>query len=185
MARKREGREGREAVEGDLVRAMAELTTRMDRLEGQMFGAAAAVTVGDDDTDGKANAIFAVPLENAVRVLAALSSAPRLALYRAALDGPVASAALMAAAGLNTTGQLYHHLRELVGVGLMAQEGRDRYAAVQERIPAVRAILRAALDLAQIAPPAPSLSPSSVSVSVKAKHIPLSSVPEAATRSSA
>ena len=167
MARKREGREGREAVDGDLVRAMAELTARMDRLEGQMFGAAAVAT-GDDDTDGKANAIFAVSLENAVRVLAALSSTPRLALYRAALDGPVASAALMAAAGLNTTGQLYHHLRELVGVGLMAQEGRDRYAAVQERIPAVRAILRAALNLAQIAPPA--VSPSA---------------PEAATGSSA
>jgi len=183
MARKREGREEREAVEGDLVRAITELTARMDRLEGQMFGAAATAAAGDnDDTDGKANAIFAVPLENAVRVLAALSSAPRLALYRAALDGPVASAALMAVAGLNTTGQLYHHLRELVGVGLMAQEGRDRYAAVQERIPAVRAILRAALNLAQIAPPAVSPSPS---VSVKAERASLSSAPEAATGSPA
>lgn len=152
MARKREGREGRETAEGDLARAMAELTARMDRLEGQVSGAAALVITGEDDPGGQANAIFAVPLEGAVRVLAALSSTPRLALYRATLDGPVTSAALMAAAGLNTTGQLYHHLRELVSVGLMAQEGRDRYTVVYERIPAVRTILRAALSLAQIAP---------------------------------
>lgn len=148
MARKREGREGREKGEGEgeLARAVATLTERVTRLEGQMLSAAA---VALDDTEGEdGNAVFAVPPESIVRVLAALSSGPRLALYRAALAGPVTSAELMAAAGLNTTGQLYHHLRELVGVGLMAQEGRDRYVVVRDRLPAARAILRAALGIA-------------------------------------
>jgi DNA gyrase subunit B len=86
-----------------------------------------------------------------VRVLAALASMPRLALYRAALEHPVTSGELMLAANLNTTGQLYHHLRELIGAGLLVQEGRDRYAVVPERLPAARTILAAALGIAQAA----------------------------------
>ncbi len=151
MARKREGRESREAGDSELAQTVAELAARIARLEGKM-GNAVALAATDDDDSADANAVFALPAEGAMRVLAALSSAPRLALYRAALSGPVTSAELMAAAGLNTTGQLYHHLRELVGVGLMMQEGRDRYATVRERIPAARAIFRAALGVAQIAP---------------------------------
>ena len=76
---------------------------------------------------------------------------PRLALYRAVLERPATSGELMKAASLNTTGQLYHHLRELIGAGLIMQEGRDRYALVHERLPAARTILGAALGVAQAA----------------------------------
>ncbi len=151
MARKRE-REGRDGgiPAGEQGSALAHLQERIARLEGQVFGERA---VGMDGAmvgpDG--NAIFAVPLDGSVRVLAALASMPRLALYRAVLEHPATSGELMKAAGLNTTGQLYHHLRELIGAGLIAQEGRDRYALVPERLPAARTILGAALGVAQAA----------------------------------
>lgn len=157
MARKKESREAHEGREGgdvELAHTVMELAARIARLESQMGGAVALAATGDNngnDNGADADAVFALPADGAMRVLAALSSAPRLALYRAALAGPVTSAELMAAAGLNTTGQLYHHLRELVGVGLMVQGGRDHYAVVRERIPAARAIFRAALGIAQIA----------------------------------
>ncbi len=154
MARKREGREKGEA-DGDLARAVAALTERVASLEARAANGTVAFDVEATDGD-ETNAVFAAPPEGAMRVLAALSSAPRLALYRAALAGPVTSAELMTAAELNTTGQLYHHLRELVGVGLMAQEGRDRYAAVRDRLPAARAILRAAHAVAGVPVPVPT-----------------------------
>ena len=152
MARKREQREGRDSglPDGDLSRALAQMQERLARLEGQVFGER-AVTANDIRTGPDGNAIFAVPLDGSVRVLAALASLPRLALYRAVLDHPATSAELMKAASLNTTGQLYHHLRELIAAGLIAQEGRDRYALVPERLPAARTILGAALGVAQAA----------------------------------
>ena len=150
MARKRE-REGRDGSvpAGELGSALAQLQERIARLEGQVFGERAVAASGGAGPDG--NAVFAVPLDGSVRVLAALASMPRLALYRAVLDHPATSGELMKAAGLNTTGQLYHHLRELIGAGLIAQEGRDRYAVVPERLPAARTILGAALGVAQAA----------------------------------
>lgn len=147
MARKRDQRE-REGGEGGAM--LAQLQERIARLEGQVFGQSAMSGNGAAaGVDG--NAIFAVPLDGSVRVLAALASMPRLALYRAVLETPATSGELMRAANLNTTGQLYHHLRELIGAGLIAQEGRDRYAIVPERLPAARTILGAALGVAQAA----------------------------------
>ncbi len=151
MARKRDQRE-REggAAAGELTSTLAQLQERIGRLEGQVFGERAIEAHGGSaGMDG--NAIFAVPLDGSVRVLAALASMPRLALYRAVLEQPATSGELMKAAGLNTTGQLYHHLRELIGAGLIMQEGRDRYALVPERLPAARTILGAALGVAQSA----------------------------------
>lgn len=152
MARKRDQREGRENAppDGDLARTVTLLAERVARLEGQLYGDRAVAAQGGS-LEGDPQALFAIPHEGSLRVLAALASAPRLALYRAALGGPVTSAELMAAAGLNTTGQLYHHLRELLGVGLLAQEGRDRYVIVRDRLPAACAILSAALGVAQSA----------------------------------
>ncbi|MHB8646393.1 MAG: hypothetical protein ACYDAR_11455 [Thermomicrobiales bacterium] len=150
MARKRE-REGRDggAAASEVGTALAHLQERIARLEGQVFGELAVGANGAAGPEG--NAIFAVPLDGGVRVLAALASMPRLALYRAVLEHPATSGELMKAAGLNTTGQLYHHLRELIGAGLVAQEGRDRYALVPDRLPAARTILGAALGVAQAA----------------------------------
>src|SRR4051794_14490308 len=150
MARKRDQRERDGSGTGEIGAALAQLQERIARLEGQVFGQSAVSGNGASmGIDG--DAIFAVPLDGSVRVLAALASMPRLALYRAVLEQPATSGELMKAAGLNTTGQLYHHLRELIGAGLIVQEGRDRYAIVPDRLPAARTILGAALGVAQAA----------------------------------
>jgi hypothetical protein len=152
MARKRDQRErDGGGAGGEIGAALAQVQERLARLEGQVFGQSAVGGGNGATAERDGNAIFAVPLDGSVRVLAALASMPRLALYRAVLDHPATSGELMKAASLNTTGQLYHHLRELIGAGLIAQEGRDRYAVVPERLPAARTILGAALGVAQAA----------------------------------
>src|SRR3954470_17472430 len=150
MARKRDQREREGGAAGEMGATLAQMQERLARLGGQGFGQSG---VGGNGAGGEheGNAIFAVPLDGSVRVLAALASMPRLALYRAVLEHPATSGELMKAAGLNTTGQLYHHLRELIGAGLIVQEGRDRYAIVPDRLPAARTILGAALGVAQAA----------------------------------
>ena len=57
----------------------------------------------------------------------ALSSPQKVGLLRALLGHPSESAAALGAAAHLSTGSLYHHLRDLMHAGLIAQEGRNRY----------------------------------------------------------
>ncbi len=57
----------------------------------------------------------------------ALSSPQKVALLRALLGHPSESAAALGASAQLSTGSLYHHLRDLMHAGLIAQEGRNRY----------------------------------------------------------
>ena len=57
----------------------------------------------------------------------ALSSPQKVGLLRALLGHPSESAAALGAAAKLSTGSLYHHLRDLMHAGLIAQEGRNRY----------------------------------------------------------
>ena len=52
----------------------------------------------------------------------------RIALAKALIDGPKESAALLEIAGLNTTGQLYHHLQAMADVGLVERRSRNLWA---------------------------------------------------------
>jgi hypothetical protein len=52
----------------------------------------------------------------------------RIALAKALIDGPRESSALLEVAGLNTTGQLYHHLQAMADVGLVERRGRNLWA---------------------------------------------------------
>lgn len=66
--------------------------------------------------------------DEAVAVLGyALSSPQKVALLRALLDRTLESAAALGATTHLTTGSLYHHLRDLMHAGLMAQAGRNQY----------------------------------------------------------
>lgn len=76
--------------------------------------------------------------------LAALGHPVRLAILRAALDGPAGATALKAAAGVATPGQLYHHLRELTAAGWLRAQGRGVYALPPGRAGALLAVLAAA-----------------------------------------
>lgn len=66
--------------------------------------------------------------------LAALGHPVRLQLLREILGGRRTAAALAEVDGLGTTGQLYHHLRQLVSTGWLRITGRGRYAVPPERV---------------------------------------------------
>lgn len=90
--------------------------------------------LGDGDTALKtgpvtvsAAQLAAATDEAAAQLGYALSSPQKVGLLRALLGHPSESAAALGAAAQLSTGSLYHHLRDLMHTGLIAQEGRNRY----------------------------------------------------------
>jgi len=75
--------------------------------------------------------------------LSALSHPVRLQLLRQLVEGPSSVQQLAALPGLGTTGQLYHHLRELEATGWVRTESRGVYAVPAERVIPLLAILTA------------------------------------------
>ncbi|MEU8826542.1 helix-turn-helix domain-containing protein [Streptomyces sp. NPDC048636] len=65
---------------------------------------------------------------------AALGHPVRLTLLRAVLRGTRSAAELQEVAGLNTTGQLYHHLKQLTATGWLQAEGRGHYHVPAGRV---------------------------------------------------
>ena len=90
--------------------------------------------LGDGDADFKTGTVtvsaaqLAKATDEAAALLGyALSSPQKVGLLRALLGHPSESAAALGAAAQLSTGSLYHHLRDLMHAGLIAQEGRNRY----------------------------------------------------------
>ncbi|WP_084759660.1 ArsR/SmtB family transcription factor [Nocardia mangyaensis] len=65
---------------------------------------------------------------------AALGHPVRLELLRQILSGVHATAELAETASLGTTGQLHHHLRQLVAAGWVKQSGRGSYEVPATRV---------------------------------------------------
>ena len=76
--------------------------------------------------------------------LAALGHPTRLQLAQLLLQGIGAVAELAAQPGMGTSGQLYHHLRELESAGWVHSPQRGSYALRPERVVALMAVLAAA-----------------------------------------
>lgn len=76
--------------------------------------------------------------------LAALGHPVRLQLLQRLLLGASAVAELAAQPGMGTSGQLYHHLKELESAGWVHGPQRGHYALRPERIVALMAVLTAA-----------------------------------------
>jgi Helix-turn-helix domain len=76
--------------------------------------------------------------------LGALGHPVRLLLLRRVLAGTRTAAELATDAGVGTTGQLYHHLRQLVSAGWLHSSGRGRYAVPGERVVPLLVILSGA-----------------------------------------
>ena len=66
--------------------------------------------------------------------LAALGHPVRLRLLHSVLTGTTSSADLAADESLGTTGQLYHHLRQLVAAGWLRAAARGRYEVPGNRV---------------------------------------------------
>ena len=73
-------------------------------------------------------------LAPAAEALAALGHPLRLQLLRAVLTGVNNTAGLSEVEGVGTTGQLYHHLRQLVAAGWLTAAGRGRYEVPAGRV---------------------------------------------------
>lgn len=82
------------------------------------------------DTDG----LLAMDVEDAASTLAALGHPVRLRLLQAVLSGQTTVAELGSMNGLGTSGQLYHHLRELQAAGWLHSAGRGRYHVPPARV---------------------------------------------------
>ncbi|MFC6356069.1 ArsR/SmtB family transcription factor [Luethyella okanaganae] len=76
--------------------------------------------------------------------LASLGNPVRLKLLHAVIEGASSVAELSAGEGMGTTGQLYHHLNQLLAQGWLAAAGRGRYAIPPERVVPLLVILAAA-----------------------------------------
>lgn len=76
--------------------------------------------------------------------ITALAHPVRLLLLRAVLRGSHAIADLQAQASSGTSGQLYHHLRQLVAAGWLRLTGRGTYTVPAERVVPLLTILAAA-----------------------------------------
>lgn len=75
--------------------------------------------------------------------LSALAHPVRLLLLREILQGARTTAELAAHESLGTTGQLYHHLRQLVAAGWLRTTGRGRYSVPGERVVPILTVLAA------------------------------------------
>lgn len=75
--------------------------------------------------------------------LSALAHPVRLLLLREIMHGARTTAELAAHEGLGTTGQLYHHLRQLVAAGWLRTTGRGRYTVPAERVVPILTVLAA------------------------------------------
>jgi DNA gyrase subunit B len=81
------------------------------------------------------------------KVLAALGNKQRLELLRAVLEKPLTGAELVERLNMGTTGQLYHHLKALLGADLLIQEQGGRYAVPPRRMLPFLLLLAASSEL--------------------------------------
>lgn len=77
-------------------------------------------------------------------VLTALGQPVRLAILQQVLSGVQTVAQLGAVEGFGTSGQLYHHLRQLVAAGWLRTAGRGHYEVPPARVVSLLVVLAAA-----------------------------------------
>lgn len=122
----------------EVVRARAGRPPRAGR-GGGLAGYAGVVYTPDGRTyhwqgEHPVERLLAMEWEALARGFAALGHRVRLELLRALLNGVHDAGALQKLAGMGTTGQLYHHLRELQATGWVRQQQRNRYMVVPDRV---------------------------------------------------
>lgn len=125
-----EGLRGRRGDHPGTADGMVMLTGSLDLPRGEpVEWQQAAATAQLVDTDWSSNAA----------ALAALGHPVRLELLRRVLQGARTTAEL--ADELGSTGQLHHHLRQLVSAGWLAQRGRGAYEVPVARVVPLLVIL--------------------------------------------
>ncbi|MFD7923316.1 ArsR/SmtB family transcription factor [Streptomyces sp. NPDC059740] len=78
--------------------------------------------------------VLAGDWSDAAESFAALGQPVRLRLMREILAGRCTAAELTELDGVGTSGQIYHHLRQLTGTGWLRSSARGRYEVPAERV---------------------------------------------------
>ena len=81
-----------------------------------------------------AGSLLDMEVDAAASTLAALGHPVRLRILQAVLHGQTSATELGSMDGLGTSGQLYHHLRELQAAGWLHSTGRGRYRVPPARV---------------------------------------------------
>lgn len=89
-------------------------------------------------------AVFAQDWSEQAVALTALGHAVRLQILHAVLNGTTTASALVETLGLGTSGQVYHHLKELTTAGWLVSSKRGVYEIPAARIVPLLTILVAA-----------------------------------------
>jgi len=159
-----EGRHGERAplpiVDKDKFWALARLAERTgpefdkDGVAGSLLYAGRATTPGGGDLIWQAEhplpGVMTEGWEEAAAVLAALGSPVRLEIVRRLLLGGETVQELQEIPGLGTTGQLYHHLRDLQAAGLVTQRRRGRYGVAADKVVPALIIIAAATNMGAV-----------------------------------
>ncbi|UFU02308.1 helix-turn-helix domain-containing protein [Ruania suaedae] len=139
------------STDPDVFWALAGLRERIASDPGRAPGAVmlvGSVALPDGAAEWQQGASSAGLLEtdwsDSASALSALAHPVRLELTRHILNGTHATAELAALEGLGTTGQLHHHLRQLVSAGWVRQSGRGSYEVPAARVVPVLAVVMAA-----------------------------------------
>lgn len=90
--------------------------------------------------------------EPVARILSALANGTRLRIVGELLRGRRTTAELTEQLDQPSSGQLFHHLKELIAAGVVHQPVRGTYAIRVQHVVPILAVLSAALDLTSTAP---------------------------------
>ncbi|MGH3631133.1 MAG: ArsR/SmtB family transcription factor [Sciscionella sp.] len=127
--------------------ALRELEDRADGRSPVLFTGSVTLKPGEhyewqQEADGEV--LLDTDLSSCVDVLAALAHPARLVIVQSVLQGIRTAKELTELEELGTTGQVYHHLRQLVAVGWLRLVGRGRYEVPATRVVPLLVVLAAA-----------------------------------------
>jgi DNA-binding transcriptional ArsR family regulator len=119
---------------------------------GSLLYAGRASTPGGGDLIWQAEyplpGVLAEGWEDAAGVLAALGHPVRLEIVRRLLLGDETVQALQQIPELGTSGQLYHHLRDLQAAALVTLRSRGRYGVAPDKVVSALVVIAAAASMA-------------------------------------
>ena len=147
-------------VDTDKFWALAKLAERTgpefdrDGVAGTLLYAGRAMTPGGGDliwqVEHPLPSVLAEGWDDAATVLAALGNPVRLEIIRRILLGGETVQQLQEISGLGTSGQLYHHLRDLQAAGLVTQRSRGRYGVAVDKVVPALIIIAAAANMGAV-----------------------------------
>lgn len=127
--------------------AVAQLNTDVSRIRQMLESGNALATPPPQAATAEpadvADRLRALDAMNTAADIAALGSPVRLEILTLCADGPIKVRDLADQLGKGTTGQVYHHLRQLSVAGWLRPAGKSAYAINEDRIDALSAILDA------------------------------------------